>query len=121
MANLGAGEVLKAYLVKKELITVVDSQLKDTSVEEVKSIYKLKLFKYRHITDREMTTQPISGYLKGQFDKVIFTSETDIVFNERDKILFPDKTTLVIERKIPQKQHGYFIISNKFPHILELR
>lgn len=121
MANLGAGEVLKAYLVKKELITVVDTQYKSSvPVEEIKKIYKLKQIRYRYLTNTEATYQPINNWLKGKYDKVIFTSETDVEFRERDKILFDDGRYLVINSVIPQTQHGAFLINRKPPHILEL-
>ncbi|MCK9319498.1 hypothetical protein, partial [Methanoculleus sp.] len=69
----------------------------------------------------EMTSQPITGWLKGKFEKVIFTSETDIEFKERDFVLFEDGTKYRITRVLEQSQHGAFLISRNFPHILELK
>jgi hypothetical protein len=120
MANIGAGETRKAWLVKSEDVNVVDSMIKDTeSITVVKKEYS-KMFKYRALTATEMTYQPLSSWLKGKYDKVIFTSDTAIQPNERDKILFEDGRYLRITRKLPQEQIGFFAISKKFPYILEL-
>jgi hypothetical protein len=120
MANIGVGETFDAWLVKSEDIAVVDSMIKSTeTLNAIKSEYT-KHFKYRHLSQSEMTYAPISGYLKGKFDKVIFTSETDISPKERDKILFKDGTFLRVTRSLPQKQLGMYMFSKKFPHILEL-
>lgn len=120
MGNIGAGELLVAYLVKESVVTTVDSLLKTTTVEGISVVEGVTPFKYRYLTNNEMTTQPISNWLKGQFDKVIFTSETNIEFKERDYILFENGSKARITRKIPQVQHGMFLISKKPPHILEL-
>lgn len=121
MANVGAGEVLKAYLVTTDLITAVDTQYKSsTPVEEIKKIYHLREFKYRYLTSSEMTFQPLTDSLKGRYDRTLFTSEIDIVFRERNKILFEDGRYLMINRVLPQVQHGMFLINKKPPHILEL-
>ena len=120
MANIGAGETRKAWLVKREFVATIDSMIKDTSLEDVIASVYTKYFKYRALSSTEMTYQPISSYLKGKYDKVIFTSETDLVFNERDKILFEDGRFLNITRKLPQEQLGFYMFSKKFPHILEL-
>ncbi len=121
MANIGAGEVLKAYLVKESVANVVNTQLKDTTIESVAYLDGVYAFKFRYLTNNEMTLQPISNWLKGQFEKVLFTSETHITFNERDFILFPNGTKLRITRVIEQSQHGAFAISKHYPHILELQ
>lgn len=120
MGNIGAGELLDAYLVKESVITTVDSLLKTTSVVGISVVEGVTHFKYRYLTNNEMTMQPISNWLKGQFDKVIFTSETNIVFKERDYIIFESGERARITRKIPQVQHGMYLISKKPPHILEL-
>ena len=121
MANIGAGEVLTAYLVKESIANTIDSQIKDTSVEGIVILEGVTPFKYRYLTNNEMTTQPISDWLKGQFEKVLFTSETNIDFKERDFVLFENKTKLRITRIITQSQHGAFLISKNYPKILELR
>lgn len=120
MGNIGAGEFFKAYLVKESVAQIVDSQIKTTSLESIGRLEGVRAFKFRYLTNNEMTTQPISGWLKGQFEKVLFTSETDIQFNERDVILFEDSTRLRIVRVLTQSQHGAFLINKHFPHILEL-
>jgi len=121
MANMGAGEVRVAYLVKKQEITLVDSMIKDTATITYDVAKRLQKFRYRYLNSTEMTFQPISAHLKGRYDRVLFSSETDIVFKERYKILFDDlKTTLSITRVFPQVQHGFFAISKKAPNILEL-
>jgi len=121
MGNIGAGEVLTAYLIKESIANVVDSQLKETSIETIAKLESVESFKYRYLTNNEMTLQPLSNWVKGQFEKVLYTSEQNITFNERDFILFENKTKLRITRIIPQQQHGMFLISKKFPHILELQ
>jgi len=122
MANVGAGEVLKAYLVKETLATELDSQLKTLVVSEsIRNLEGVKMFKYRYLTNNEMTLQPISNWLKGQFEKVLYTSETGITFKERDFVLFEDGTKYRITRVLEQSQHGAFLISKNFPHILELK
>lgn len=121
MANIGAGETFVAYLIKKNVITDVDSQIKDTILTEtLLNIEGVKRFKYRYLSQSEMTYQPISGWLKGKFDKVLFTSETDIEFEERDFVMFENQRRLRISRVLPQTQHGAFLINKKQPHILEL-
>jgi hypothetical protein len=120
MANIGAGETRKAWLIKSENVNVVDSMIKDTeSVTVVKKEYA-KMFKYRTLTSTEMTYQPLSSWLKGKYDKTIFTSDTEIRPKERDKILFEDGRYLMITRVLPQEQIGFFAINKKFPYILEL-
>lgn len=122
MANIGAGELLKGYLIKETMIDLVDSQLKDSILSESISLIEgVTPFKYRYLTNNEMTTQPISGWLKGQFDRVIFTSETDVIFNQRDYVLLEDGRRLVIDRVIKQTHLGMFLLNKKSPHILELK
>ena len=120
MANIGAGETREAWLIKSENVILVDSMIKTTDTEIIKQSEYTKYFKYRALTATEMTYQPLSSWLKGKYDKVIFTSDTEIQPNERDKILFDDGRYLRITRKLPQEQIGFFAISKKFPHILEL-
>jgi len=120
MSNIGAGEYLDAWLVKREEITQVDSMIKSTATVTTEIYKYTKPFKYRYLTATEMTFQPISAHLKGRYNRVLFTSETDIVFRERDKILFEDNSMLLINRLLPQYQNGMFLISNNPPHILEL-
>mgnify|MGYP001240613849 CR=1 FL=1 len=120
MSNVGAGEVLKAYLVKKNQITTVDSMLKNTLVEDVAISNELKPFRFRYLTQSEMTFQPLSNWLKGKFDKVIFSSETTLNPAKYDGILFEDKSILRVQRILPQTMHGMFLINKKAPKILEL-
>ena len=121
MGNIGAGELLTAYLIKESVATLVDTQLKSTvPTETILNLEGVTSFNYRYLTNNEMTTQPISGWLKGQFEKVLFTSETNIVFKERDFVLFNNKSKYRITRILPQVQHGMFLINGKHPHILEL-
>ena len=121
MSNIGAGEYRTAYLIKQTVITVVDSQIKsEAPVETILNIDGVQGFRYRYLTEREMTFQPITAYMKGKFDKVIFSSETEITFDERNYILFDDGNKLRITRVLPQTQHGAFLISRNAPHIIEL-
>ena len=120
MSNIGAGETYNAWLIKREYITLVDSLIKTSATETDSFTEYTQPFRFRYLTSSEMTFQPISAHLKGRYDRVIFTSELDLEFRERDKILFEDNTTLIINRAIPQKQHGMFLISKKTPIILEL-
>ena len=121
MANIGAGETLVAYLIKKTVANDVNSQIKDTvptdTILNLNGVYR---FKYRHLSQSEMTYQPISNWLKGKFDRVLFTSETAIEFEERDFVMFESGKKLRITRILPQSQHGAFLINKKYPHILEL-
>jgi len=126
MANIGAGESLHAYLVKKENVNIVDAYFRANIVPNV-SIAKIDdmiPFRYRFLSTTEMTFQPISAHLKGKFDGVLFTSETDIFVNERDKIYFSDGLLqgkyLTITRVIPQVHIGAFVINKKYPKIIEL-
>jgi hypothetical protein len=118
--NIGAGETLKAWLVKSKDIEAVDSLVKDTSVKDVIHSEYTQGFNYRTLNTSEMTYQPISNWLKGRYDKTMFTSDTSITPKERDKVLFEDGTFLRITRVLPQKQNGFFMFSKKFPNILEL-
>jgi hypothetical protein len=127
MSNIGAGELYDAYLVKKANVTLVDSMIKDTVVTSTEANQYMIPFRYRYLTSEEMTFQPLSAYLKGRYDRVLYTSEKDITFRERDKVLFTNSTTpnvinrsLNITRIIPQVQHGMFMITKKPPHILEM-
>ena len=121
--NIGAGETFKAWLIKKEDYSDLNSLINevDTELEETKLVSKYgKEFKYRYLSSSEMTYQPISNWLKGKFQNVIFTSEYNMNFKERDYVRFEDGSQLRITRKLPQVQHGAFVINRKFPHILEL-
>jgi len=123
MANIGAGEFNPAYLIKRENVTVVDSYLKATvPIEEMQELGVIRKFKYRYLTDSEMISQPIAGWLKGKTVMVIYTSEKNITFNEYDKVLLEDFMTngLLIMKVHPQKQQGMFLFNKKCPHILEL-
>ena len=121
MANIGAGETLVAYLIKKSKATDVESQIKDTiPTETILNLDGVYRFKFRHLSQSEMTYQPISNWLKGKFDRVLFTSETAIEFEERDFVMFESGKKLRITRILPQSQHGAFLINKKYPHILEL-
>ena len=122
MANVGAGEVLKAYLVKESIAKTIDSQIKTlVENESIKNLKGVRMFKFRYLTDTEMTFQPISGWLKGKIDRAIFTSERNIKFDERDLVVFDDGVTLRVTRSLPQKQHGMFLVSGNFPQIVELQ
>lgn len=125
MANIGAGETYNAYLIKKENVTVVDSMLSDTYTGDTNAVYEyMTPFQYRFLSAKEMAYFPISNHLKGKFDGVIFTSDFDLKPRQNDKILFIDgylegKRTL-ITKVLPQVQMGMFVISKKFPLIIEL-
>lgn len=125
MANIGAGETYHAYLVKKENVKLVDSLIKETiPTEENVTFEYMQSFRYRFLSQTEMTFQPISAWLKGKYDGVIFSSETEISPNANDKLYFIDGIlegkSLLITRVIPQVQNGMFMISKKFPNIIEL-
>ena len=97
MANIGAGEFNPAYLIKRENVTVVDSYLKATvPIEEMQELGVIRKFKYRYLTDSEMISQPIAGWLKGKTVMVIYTSEKNITFNEYDKSDFKSADELSI-------------------------
>ena len=123
MANIGAGEFNPAYLIKKENITIVDSYLKESvPIEEILELGLVRKFKYRYLTNKEMISQPIVGWLKGKAIRVIYTSEKDLVFKEFDKVLMEDfmSSGLLITNAIPQRQQGMFLFNKKAPYILEL-
>jgi hypothetical protein len=71
-----------------------------------------------------MIYQPLSNHVKGKYDGVIFSSDTEIKPKNNDKIYFEggilDKKFLLIQRILPQIQHGMFMINKKAPNILEL-
>lgn len=120
MSNIGAGEVRTAYLVKKNIATDVDSQIEDTKTETLLYLDGIYKFKYRYLTQREMIYQPISNHLKTKQDRVLFTSDTTLNFENKDKIYFSDGSSFIVTRVLPQSEHGMFLISKKPPHILEL-
>ena len=125
MANIGAGESLHAYLVKKEDINIVDAYVKNVSpTVSVDRVDGMIPFRYRFLSTSEMTFQPISAHLKGKFDGVLYTSETDISVNERDKVYFVDGLLqgkyLTVTRVLPQVHIGAFVINKKYPKIIEL-
>jgi len=123
MSNIGAGETLDAWLIKKSEINDINSFLltndSEETTEKIKSNYG-KHFKYRTLSASEMTFQPLTSYLKGRFDLTLFTSDLSIEPKERDKIMFEDGTMLVISRLLPQKQLGFYVFKKKFPVIMEL-
>lgn len=126
MANIGAGETLTAYLVKRESVNLVDAFIKDNvASEEVFKPEYSQRFRYRFLSTNEMTFQPITAGLKGKFDGVIFSSETELKPRERDIIYFLDgilaEKRLLVTRVIPQMQHGAFLINKKHPNIMELK
>lgn len=126
MANIGAGETFHAYLVKKTNVTLVDSLLKsETPITEIVKMEYMTPFRYRFLNSTELMFQPLSGYAKSKIDGAIFSSETEINPAERDKIYFIDgfmqDKSLNIMRIIPQVAHGAFLISKKFPRIMELQ
>lgn len=126
MANIGAGETLHAYLVRAENVNLVDAFIKDNVASEdaFKPEYSQR-FRYRFLSTNEMTFQPISALLKGKFDAVIYSSETELKPRDRDKIYFIDGVNkgrqLRITRVLPQMQHGAFVINHKHPNIMELQ
>ena len=124
MANIGAGETYHAYLVKKENVKLVDSLIKTIPTEKNVTFEYMQSFRYRFLSQTEMTFQPISAWLKGKYDGIIFSSETEISPNANDKLYFIDGIlegkSLLITRVIPQVQNGMFMISKKFPNIIEL-
>ena len=126
MANIGAGETFTAYLVKRENVNLVDAFIKDNvASEEVFKPEYSQRFRYRFLSNNEMTFQPISAHLKGKFDGVIYSSETDLKPRERDSIYFVDGLmegkSLRVARVLPQMQHGAFLINHKHPNIIELQ
>lgn len=120
MGNIGVGEVYQGYLVKKEDFTTVDSLIKSSATESDTFKEYTTPFKYRYLSDREMTYQPLPSYLKEKMDKTIYTSELDLSPEERDKVLLESGKYLRVVRIFPQKQHGMFLINKKTPFILEL-
>jgi len=124
MSNIGAGETLHAWLIKKSEVDNVNSLIatNDTTptIETIKSQYA-KHFKYRTLSTSEMTFQPLTSHLKGRYDLTLFTSDLDIEPKERDKVMFEDGTMLVITRLLPQKQLGFYMFKRKFPVILEMQ
>jgi len=126
MANIGAGETLHAYLVRAENVNLVDAFIKDNVASEdaFKPEYSQR-FRYRFLSTNEMTFQPITSHLKGKFDSVIYSSETELKPRERDKIYFIDGLmngkALRVLRVLPQMQHGAFVINHKHPNIMELQ
>jgi len=123
MGNIGAGETLTAWLIKKSEVSDVDNLILERDNQETRTKIKseyAKKFKYRTLTQSEMTYQPLPNYLKGRYDLTMFTSDLDIKPNERDKIMFEDGTFLMISKVLPQKQLGFYMFKKKFPVILEL-
>jgi hypothetical protein len=124
MTNIGVGETYLGYLIKAKDVANIDTLLSALTPTETILTYEVcHPFKYRYLSEREMTNQPISSWLKGQYQSIIFTSEIDYVFEERDRVFLEDNKSkyLVIENVIPQKQLGQFVINKKYPHILELK
>ena len=124
MRNIGVGETFLGYLIKAKDVSNIDTLLSvSTPIETVLTYEVCHPFKYRYLSDFEMTSQPISAWLKGKYESVIFTSEIDYVFEERDRVFLEDEKAkyLTITRVIPQKHLGMFAITKKWPHILELK
>ena len=125
MANIGAGETYHAYLVKKENVKLVDSLIKTILTEKNVTFEYMQSFRYRFLSQTEMTFQPISNWLKGKLDGVIYSSETEISPNQNDKVYFLDgilaNKALLIMKVLPQVQHGMFMLSKKPPNIIELQ
>ena len=123
MGNLGAGEFLRAYLIKETVIDTIDSQIKESILSQGTAIIEgVTPFRYRYLTNSEMTSQPITGWLKGQFKKVIYTSQTNIEFKERDIVLCEDDgRKFIIDNIMKQTHIGMFLLNKKSPHILELK
>jgi hypothetical protein len=124
MANIGVGETHLGYLIKTKDVSNIDSLLSASVPTETILTYEIcHPFNYRYLSDREITNQALNGWLKGKYESVIFTSETDLTFEERDRVFLEDdkKKYLTITNSIPQKQLGAYIFSKAFPHILELK
>ena len=124
MTNIGIGETYLGYLIKAKDVANIDTLLSAVTPTETILTYEVcHPFRYRYLSDYEMTNQPISAWLKGKFESVIFTSEIDYTFEERDRVFIEDEKTkyMTITNVIPQKQHGMYVITKKFPHILELK
>lgn len=122
MSNIGTGETYKAYYVEPSFVEKVDSLLKDSvpigSLVETKMV---RTFKYRYLTSNEMLSQPLSSWVKSQYENVIYTSETNIDFKNKGLVFTEDMKRHILDNKIPQRQQGMFLVSKKYPHILELR
>lgn len=124
MTNIGIGETFLGYLVKAKDVANIDSLLSASVPTETVLTYEVcHPFKYRYLSEFEMTNQPISAWLKGKYESVIFTSEIDYAFEERDRVFLEDSKTkfLSITNVIPQKHLGMYVIQKKFPNILELK
>lgn len=122
MSNIGAGETYIGYYVEPSYTEKVDSLLKESA--PIGSLIETKLvkpFKYRYLTSNEMLSQPLSSWIKAQYDNVIYTSETNIEWKLKALIFTNDNKRHILENKIPQRQQGMFLVSKKYPHILELR
>jgi len=124
MTNIGIGETYLGYLIKAKDVANIDTLLSAVTPTETILTYEVcHPFRYRYLSDYEMTNQPISAWLKGKFESVIFTSEIDYTFEERDRVFLEDEKTkyMTITNVIPQKHLGMYVITKKFPHILELK
>ncbi len=122
MANIGAGETYKAYYVEPTLVTKIDTLLSNSApIESLVSVGMIRTFKYRYLTSNEMLSQPLSSWVKSQYENVIYTSETNIDFKNKAVIFTEDGKRHILDNKIPQRQQGMFLVSKKYPHILELR
>ena len=122
MSNIGTGETYKAYYVEPTLVTKIDTLLSDSApIESLVSVGMVRTFKYRYLTSNEMLSQPLSSWVKAQYENVIYTSETNIDFKNKAVIFTEDGKRHILDNKIPQRQQGMFLVSKKYPHILELR
>ncbi|MCK9575884.1 MAG: hypothetical protein WC143_08190 [Eubacteriales bacterium] len=121
MSNIGVGETYCGIYIEQGYISKVDSLLGNTlPVTTLIGTQYIKTFKYRYLTSSEMLTQPISGWVKNKYEDVIFTSENSVDWKTKSLIYTQDGKRHILENKLPQRQHGMFLISQKFPHILEL-
>jgi len=121
MANIGVGETFNAFLVKASDITAVDSFLKTSATETTATCEQMQPFRYRYVDMREGLAQPIAAWLKGKEDRIIFTSETSIDPKPNDRIYDGFSRYFIVVSVRPQRQLGAFVISKKFPFIIELR
>ncbi len=121
MANIGAGETYRGYLVKQENWTSVDSLLKDTVpvVSDEISQYAQK-FRYRYLSQEEITQQQMRGWLKASYSYVLFSSETTLTPKERDRVILEDGQTFIITKSQAMVQNTMFAFTKKPPHIMVL-
>lgn len=123
--NIGAWETYTAYLVKKEDVAIVDAYIKG-SVEFTEAIKSSvgKRFKYRFLTQEEVATQVMSGWLKNVKTGVIFSSETNINPKPKDKVYFVDGILkgeyLQVNIVKPNVEVASYAFNKKLPNIIDL-